>query len=195
MRPRNELSIAAALLSAGAAAIHASVAVPHFDESALYGLLFVATVLFQAGWAALVLAAPSVRLLGAGVVVNAGVIGAWAVSRTFGLPYGPEPWTAEPVGPLDLAATSFELGIVVCGLLLLRHASGLGRRFRPCPAPLRRRWGCRRRRHHLRGDRGHGARNGRTHAWPFDAASRTRLAVKRGREPSACASCRRTPRP
>jgi hypothetical protein len=123
MLPRNELSIAAALLSAGAAAIHASVAVPHFDESALYGLLFVATVLLQAGWAALVLAAPSVRLLVAGVVVNAGVIGAWAVSRTLGLPNGPEPWTAEPVAPLDLAATSFELGIVVCGVLLLATPS------------------------------------------------------------------------
>ncbi len=123
MPTRNELSIAAALLSAGAAAIHASVAGPHFDEGALYGLLFVATALFQAGWAALVLA-PSVRLLGAGVVVNAGVIGAWAVSRTFGLPYGPEPWTAEPVAPLDLAATSFELGIVVCGVLLLATPAG-----------------------------------------------------------------------
>jgi hypothetical protein len=136
MPTRNELSIAAALLSAGAAAIHASVAGPHFDEAAVSGLLFVATAVFQAGWAALVLAAPSHRLLGAGVVVNAGVIGAWAVSRTFGLPYGPEPWTAEPVAPLDLAATSFELGIVVCGVLLLATpadsvtASGPGlRRF------------------------------------------------------------------
>ena len=124
MSTRNELSIAAALLSAGAAAIHASVAGPHFEEGAVYGLLFVATALFQAGWAALVLAAPSVRLLGAGVVVNAGVIGAWAVSRTFGLPYGAEPWTDEPVAPLDLAATSFELGIIVCGILLLATPAG-----------------------------------------------------------------------
>ena len=124
MPTRNELSIAAALLSAGAAAIHASVAGPHFDEGAVYGLLFAATALFQAGWAALVLTAPSVRLLGAGVVVNAGVIGAWAVSRTFGLPYGSEPWTAEPVTPLDLAAASFELGIIVCGVLLLTTPAG-----------------------------------------------------------------------
>ena len=49
MPTRNELSIAAALLSAGPAAIHASVAGPHFDEGAVYGLLFVATALFQVG--------------------------------------------------------------------------------------------------------------------------------------------------
>jgi hypothetical protein len=194
MRPRNELSIAAALLSAGAAAIHASVAVPHFDESALYGLLFVATVLFQAGWAAVVLAAPPVRLLGAGVRERRrdrrvgrvadlrAALRARAVDRRARR-------SARSRGDLVRARD--------CRVrpLAARHASGLGRRFRPCPAPLRRRWGCRRRRHHLRGDRGHGARNGRTHAWPFDAASRTRLAVKRGREPSARASCRRTPRP
>jgi hypothetical protein len=124
MSTRNELSIAAALLSAGAAAIHASVAGPHFEEYLFFGLLFVATAVAQAGWAALMLAAPSRRLLAAGVAGNAGVVGAWALSRTVGSPGGAEPWTAEPVAPLDLAATSFELGIVVGGLLLLATPAG-----------------------------------------------------------------------
>ena len=32
--------------------------------------------------------------------------------------------------PLDLVATSFELGIIACGVLLAGHAGGLARRFR-----------------------------------------------------------------
>jgi len=40
------------------------------------------------------------------------------------LPGGAEPWTAEPVTPLDLVATSFELGLSVCGVLLLATPAG-----------------------------------------------------------------------
>ena len=71
--PGTKLSIAAALLSAGAAAIHASVAGPHFEERAVYGLLFVATALLPGGlgrarrWRR-----PRSRLFGVGVVLNAG---------------------------------------------------------------------------------------------------------------------------
>jgi hypothetical protein len=116
---RYQPTVAAALLSAGAAAIHASVAGPHFAEHFVLGALFVVTATAQAAWAALVLTAPSARLLAAGVAGNVGVVAAWALSRTVGFPLGPEPWAPEPVGALDLAATSFEAVVVATCVLLL----------------------------------------------------------------------------
>jgi hypothetical protein len=53
-------------------------------------------------------------------VGNAGVVAAWALSRTAGLPAGPDAWTAEPVTPLDGAATAFELAVVAASTVLLR---------------------------------------------------------------------------
>jgi hypothetical protein len=116
---RPEPAVAAALLSAGAAAIHASAAGPHFAEHLLIGALFVVTALAQAAWAALALTAPSGRLLAAGAVGNVGVVAAWAMSRTVGLPFGPEAWVPEPVAALDLAATSFEIVVVAACILVL----------------------------------------------------------------------------
>jgi hypothetical protein len=124
---RFEPAIAAALLSAGAAAIHASAAGPHFAEHLAFGGLFVVTALAQAAWAALVLTAPSARLVAAGVLGNVGVAIAWALSRTVGLPFDSEPWVPEPVGALDLAATSFEVVAVAAGVLVL----GAGGPYRP----------------------------------------------------------------
>jgi hypothetical protein len=87
--PRFDPALAAALLSAGAAAIHASAAGPHLAEHLLVGALFVVTALAQAAWAALLLTAPSWPLLAAGVVGNLGVMAAWALSRTIGLSFLP----------------------------------------------------------------------------------------------------------
>jgi hypothetical protein len=116
---RFEPAVAAALFSAGAAAIHASAAGPHFAHWVPFGALFVLTALAQAAWAALVLTAPSARLLAAGAIGNAGVVAVWAASRTVGLPVGPDAWTPEPVAALDLAATSFEIVVVAASVLLL----------------------------------------------------------------------------
>ena len=114
-----QLLVTAALLSIGAAVIHAAVAGPHFDEYAPFGLLFLASALGQTIWAVLLLAAPSARLLVAGAAGNLGILATWALSRTSGLPLGPQPGTPEPIGALDIAASAFELGLVVAALLLI----------------------------------------------------------------------------
>jgi hypothetical protein len=116
---RFEPAIAAALLSAGAAAVHASAAGPHFDHYVPHGVLFVVTALAQAAWAALVLTAPSAPLLAAGALGNLGVAIVWALSRTVGLPLGPESGAPEPVGAPDLVATSFEILVIAACVLLL----------------------------------------------------------------------------
>lgn len=119
---RSHLVVTASLLSAGAAAIHAAVAGPHLQEYAPLGVLFIATAAGQAAWAALVVAAPSVRLFTLGAIANAGVVGIWIVSRTLGIPVGPEPWQPEAVGALDVAATIFESGVI--GVCLVLVAAG-----------------------------------------------------------------------
>jgi hypothetical protein len=42
------------------------------------------------------------------------------MSRTIGLPIGPEPWMAESAGTLDIMATFLELVLVAGSLALLR---------------------------------------------------------------------------
>ncbi len=118
-RPAARLAVAAALMSAAAAAIHAAVAAPHFREYAPFGLLFGATALAQAAWAALMITVPSARLLAAGAAGNAAIVGAWALSRTVGPPVGPGRWTPEPAAALDVAASTLELGIVAAAVALL----------------------------------------------------------------------------
>ena len=113
------VAVAVALMSAAAAAIHAAVAAPHFREYAPFGLLFGATALAQAAWAILMITAPSARLLAAGAAGNAAIVGAWALSRTLGLPVGPGRWTPEPAAALDVAASTLELGVVAVAIALL----------------------------------------------------------------------------
>ena len=53
-----------------------------------------------------------------GLAVNAGVVAIWVVSRTTGLPFGPEPGTPEAIGVPDVTATGFEL--VIAAILVVR---------------------------------------------------------------------------
>ena len=110
-----------ALCSAAAATIHFAVVWPHANESMLLGVLFALAGAFQLAWAPLVLVRPSRRVLVAGVAVNAGIALTWVVSRTVGLPFGPDAWSPEPVGLADTAATIFELAIAAGTLVLGRE--------------------------------------------------------------------------
>src|ERR687893_213019 len=84
-----------AALLAGAAGTHFAMAPAHADEWLAEGIAFAAT-----GWAQVVLAVavvvrPSRRVLGLGIVVNLLVLAAYLVSRTAGLPVGPEAGESE----------------------------------------------------------------------------------------------------
>jgi hypothetical protein len=118
---------ASAVLTLGAAAIHAAVIGEHFEESGLFGTFFVLATLLQLGWAAGVFIVPSRALVLLGAAGNTAIILVWIVSRTSGLPVGPEPWTPEPVGGLDLFASMFEALAVYLSLLLLLRPAPLSR--------------------------------------------------------------------
>jgi len=115
--------LALALLSLGSGAIHASVSAEHFREAFVFGVFFLAASTVQAGWAVLLVSRPNRALLVAGTVGNAGVIILWTVTRTVGLPFGPEPWHPEAVGRLDVISTLLELAVVIgAATLLARNA-------------------------------------------------------------------------
>ncbi|WP_216215880.1 hypothetical protein [Amycolatopsis aidingensis] len=119
-------TVVAALASAGAACIHLAVTPGHWQEWMLSGLFFVLLALFQLGWAATMMLAPRRSLLVVGIAANIGVIALWAVTRTWGLPFGPHAGDPEAVGVAGSLTTVLEIVVVLTaawGLLPRRRAS------------------------------------------------------------------------
>ena len=123
------LSLATASIAAGL--IHASVVPHHLEESIVIGVAFVATAIFQIGWAALVSVRLDRRLLDVGAAVNGAVVAAWIASRTVGVPFGPHAWLAEPIGAVDATATLLELLIVIASALVPTSQPAAEARFHP----------------------------------------------------------------
>src|SRR5712692_7698368 len=102
LRPRRSRSfvpptipvLTLALLSVAGAAIHTAVSAEHFEEALIYGAFFLAASTSQAGWAILIVYRPNRTLLFVGAVANAATIILWTLTRTVGLPVGPQPWRA-----------------------------------------------------------------------------------------------------
>jgi Na+-transporting methylmalonyl-CoA/oxaloacetate decarboxylase gamma subunit len=69
-----------------------------------------AVLQLAAGWA--MCRRPSRGVLGFAVVLSLGIAAVWLMSRTVGLPIGPEHWTPEEVGSLDVVSTADELALV-----------------------------------------------------------------------------------
>jgi hypothetical protein len=119
---RDRVVVVLALASGGAALIHFAVLGEHLHEYWAYGAFFAAAGTCQALWALLVLQSPTRPLLAAGGVGNSLIVLLWLLSRTRGLPLGPDAGSAEPAGLADVVATGYELLVVVgCGLLLTRE--------------------------------------------------------------------------
>jgi hypothetical protein len=113
------LPVQVAVLSTGAAVVHFAVIAQHLDEWWLTGVFFIAVAVFQLVWALLVVLRPSVLVYVSGAVVNGLVVVTWIVSRTSGVPVGPEAGEVEPVGFPDLLATAFEALIVALAVALI----------------------------------------------------------------------------
>ena len=108
-------------LSAASALIHGAVVPEHFAEFPLFGIFFAVVALSQAFWAIALLGwGPSRPLLRWSVLLNGGIVLLWAVSRTVGLPIGPDAGTPEAVGAIDVLATIYEVALVAGALLVLR---------------------------------------------------------------------------
>jgi FtsP/CotA-like multicopper oxidase with cupredoxin domain len=109
------------LATAGAAGIHLAVVPEHFGDYPLFGVFFLVVGLAQLAAALGVPLAPNRRRLVAVASGMLALVGLWAVSRTVGLPIGPEAWRPEPVGVPDVVCETLQLTSVgVLGGLIWR---------------------------------------------------------------------------
>ncbi|MDQ1641104.1 MAG: hypothetical protein QOJ90_455 [Actinomycetota bacterium] len=113
----------AGFASLGAGLVHVAVVREHFSEYWLFGAFFAALAAVQLAWGLAALARPTVpapRLING---LTVGVILLWLVSRSTGLPLGPDPWTPEPFGRADLLCTVLEVAMVLLVLVAVRRRS------------------------------------------------------------------------
>jgi hypothetical protein len=108
------LLVVAALASTVAAVIHGAVGPEHFREALRLGLFFVLICAGQLFLAAALLRRPARVLVACTIVVNAGTVLLWILTRTCGLPAGLA--EVEPVGVLDTISSAAELVVVGCCL-------------------------------------------------------------------------------
>lgn len=118
-----EAVIFLAAFSWAAAAVHAVVAVPHLEEYPLFGVAFAVLAVVQAAWAVRLYRRCDRRALLGAIALNVAVLLVWALSRTTGLPLGPEAGSAEAVGFPDVGASVDELALIVLAESLLRGRS------------------------------------------------------------------------
>jgi hypothetical protein len=99
-------------LAAAAGFLHLAVAAEAFIQHAPFGALFISVGVAQLGWAALVAVCGLSRWLLIAATANTIVVVTWIVSRTLGVPIGPQAGVPEPVGSVDSLTTACELALV-----------------------------------------------------------------------------------
>lgn len=105
--------LCAAALALAAALIHLRAVPVHAFAWWAYGAFFVTVALAQGLFAAAVVLRPGRWVCLAGIAGNLSVVAMYVLSRTSGVSFGPHAGRPEEVGALDMAATAFEVGIVV----------------------------------------------------------------------------------
>ncbi len=116
---RRTLVLAVVVLTWASAVIHAVVVPEHLREWGPAGAFFIAVALAQLAWGALIYRRPTRRWLLAGVYGNVALVGIWLVSRSIGVPIGPDAGHPEALGARDALATLNEVFAVgITGLLL-----------------------------------------------------------------------------
>jgi hypothetical protein len=122
-----ELVMVAALLVFASSFIHSVVIADHFEEFWLFGAFFAAVTCVQAAWTVLIYGDPlNRRLLLVGALSNGALVVVWTISRTVGVPVGPQPWRPEAVGVVDVLSTLDELVavVLVMTVLVVRGSGG-----------------------------------------------------------------------
>ncbi|HET7416894.1 MAG TPA: hypothetical protein VFJ61_04620 [Solirubrobacterales bacterium] len=90
------------------AAIHAAAVPGHVNEWPAAGVFFAVLALAEVALAAAVAVRPSRPTMAAGATVSVASAALWAMSRTVGLPVGPQPFAPEAVATPDVVATALE---------------------------------------------------------------------------------------
>ncbi|WP_082164378.1 hypothetical protein [Mycolicibacterium obuense] len=103
----------AAMASLGAAIVHVAVVPTHWQQWAPSGVFFLSLALFQLVWARNALVHTTIPVLTAGVLVNAGALVLWAISRTAGAPFGPDAGHVELIAGADVCAMLLQMYVVM----------------------------------------------------------------------------------
>lgn len=121
----------AAMLAIAAGVIHFGVAPEHFTEALEFGVFMVAVGTAQIAAGILLAVRPSCKLIIATVVGTLLVSAVYAVSRTVGLPFGPDPWHPEEVQFVDVISKATEFALLIA---LVPLAGGCIRRRASVPS-------------------------------------------------------------
>lgn len=129
--------VCAALL--GSAVVHATVVSEHYEEWPLAGLFFLALQVVEVLLALAVVMAWGPRVAALVALTSIGTVAVWGLSRTVGVPVGPESFRApEAVGVPDLSCVILELvtAVLVLSWALWRRRSGSGAPSSPTRSSL-----------------------------------------------------------
>jgi hypothetical protein len=124
---RSALRLLLAAATVGAGLIHLAFAGEHLQEYLPLGVGFVAAGALQVLLGPLLAVRDSRRLLLVVGAFSALFLGVYLMSRTVGLPLGPEAFEPEPLGRADLLCCALEVPVVVGSFLLARRPSALRR--------------------------------------------------------------------
>lgn len=120
----------AAVFSATAGAVHLGYAPHHLEEDWAHGWFFIAIGAAQIASAILFVNRPRRWVWALAIVLNLGVIATWIISRTVGLPVGPEVLRNESVSTPDVVCVALGFGVVALGALSLLAPKFLDRPVR-----------------------------------------------------------------
>jgi hypothetical protein len=119
--------VGAATALLGAAVVHSTVIGPHYSEWPLAGVFFTMLQIVETLLALAVIGAWSRITALAVVSTSLATVAVWVVSRTIGIPIGPEAFQPEAMGTADIACCALEL---VAAALVLPWAAKSGSRQR-----------------------------------------------------------------
>jgi hypothetical protein len=120
----------AAVFSATAGAVHLGYAPHHLEEDWAHGWFFIAVGAAQVAFAILFVNRPRRWVWVTAIALNLGVTVTWVLSRTVGLPVGPEALRSEAVSTPDVVCVALGLGVVALGALALLAPNALDRPVR-----------------------------------------------------------------
>lgn len=113
------------MATTGAGAIHLVHAASHLSQWAPLGIGFYAAGVLQIAWAGAILVSGSRRLLYAGALLSALFVGFYLLTRTLGMPVGPEAFEPEAFGRADVLCAALEAPVALGALLLAQRRKGL----------------------------------------------------------------------
>ncbi|MBU3702334.1 MAG: hypothetical protein FGM58_09855, partial [Acidimicrobiia bacterium] len=120
----------AAVLSATVGAVHFGYAPHHLSEDWAHGWFFLLLGAYELAFAVLIVTRPRRWLWASAIVIGLGSAAVWVVSRTVGLPFGPEALRTEDASAPDIVCTVISVVVALLGLVSLLAPSRLQRPVR-----------------------------------------------------------------